>query len=515
MSLLTVQNVTHMYGDQINFQNISFRLLQGEHVGLVGGNGAGKSTLLRLLSGHLLPDAGKLEWMPHVKLGYLQQHLDLQPGTTIMKYLQGAFAHLYDIEARMVQLAEEMSLPDAPLEPLLTRYGDMQSTLDHANFYQIHGKIEEVAAGLGILELGMERDISKLSGGQRTKLLLGKLLLEEPHVLLLDEPTNYLDDVHIQWLTHYLKSYKHAYLVVSHDEHFLNEVTQVIFHLEHQTLVRYTGNYASFLKNYELSKEQLQFAYNKQQQEINKLEKFIDKNRIRKAKQAKSREKALERMERIDRPTRAVQPHFAFDVYRQPANQVIQARHLQIGYTEALFPPIQLQVKRGEKIAIVGYNGIGKSTLLKTLLGYTAPLGGTVHFGEHVQPAYFAQEEFSSAETPLERIHSLRPDMVQKDLRRFLSMFGLTDQHIRQSLRSLSGGEQAKVRLCAMMLTASNVLVLDEPTNHLDVLAKKAFQEALSKYAGTVLLVSHEPAFYQDWVTQIWRVEDWCLSLKK
>lgn len=515
MSILNVQNVTHMYGDHINFQHINFRLLQGEHAGLVGGNGAGKSTLLRLLSGQLLPDAGKLEWMPQVKIGFLQQHLDLQPGTTILQYLQGAFAHLYKIEAHMVQLAEQMSLPHAPLEPLLARYGDMQSTLDHADFYQLHSKIEEVAAGLGISELGMERDISKLSGGQRTKLLLGKLLLEEPHVLLLDEPTNYLDDIHIEWLIHYLKSYKHAYLVVSHDEHFLNEVTQVIFHLEHKTIVRYTGNYASFLKSCELSKEQLQYAYNKQQQEINRLEKFIDKNRIRKAKQAKSREKTLERMERIERPTRAVQPHFTFDVHRQPANQVIQARQLQIGYIEALFPPIQLQVKRGEKIAIIGYNGIGKSTLLKTLLGYITPLGGTVQFGEHVQPAYFAQEEFSSMETPLERIHTLRPDMVQKELRRSLSMFGLTDQHIRQPLRALSGGEQAKVRLCAMMLTPNNVLILDEPTSHLDVLAKKTFQEALSQYAGTVLLVSHEPAFYQDWVTQIWRVEDWCLSVKK
>lgn len=510
MSILSVSQLTHTYGDKKIFQNIDFRLLPGEHAGLVGSNGAGKSTLFRILAGELLPDAGKVEWLPRVKVGFLQQHIDLQAGTTIMQYLQSAFAHLYELERNMLMLADKMAAADDHLEQLLAQYGELQNRLEHAGFYYIETKIEEVAAGLGILELGRDRDVEQLSGGQRTKLLLGKLLLEEPDVLLLDEPTNYLDDVHIEWLISYLKSYEHAYLVVSHDERFLNQITNVIYHLEHQTIKRYTGNYEAFLKNYELSKQQLHEAYERQQKEIDRLESFIQKNRNRKAKQAKSREKTLERIERIEKPTAGPKPRFVFQVHTDPVNRVIEAKNIRIGYTESLFGPIDLQVKRGEKIAIIGYNGIGKSTMLKTLLGYIQPIGGTVQFGDRVKAAYFAQEDFASSQTALEQLWSFRPDLTQKEIRQTLAMSGLTEKHIRQPLSSLSGGEQAKVRLSELMLTDSNMLVLDEPTNHLDIRAKEALQEALRKYKGTILLVSHEPDFYQDWITQVWRVQDWC-----
>ncbi|MBG9775791.1 ABC-F family ATP-binding cassette domain-containing protein [Brevibacillus laterosporus] len=510
MSMLTVENVTQMYGDNIIFQNISFRLLQGEHAGLVGSNGAGKSTLLRILAGELLPDSGKVEWLSHLKIGYLQQHIHLQAGTTILQYLQGAFTHLYEIEKMMLALTEEMAIPSNNLEQLLARYGELQSILDHSDFYHIEAKIEEIASGLGITELGMDRDVEKLSGGQRTKLLLGKLLLEEPHALLLDEPTNYLDDVHIAWLTNYLKSYKHAYFVVSHDERFLNEITTTNYHLEHQTIKRYTGNYDYFVTSYAQSKLQLQNAYERQQKEITRLENFIEKNRVRKAKQAKSREKALERMARVGKPTSTTQPRFIFHIQSEPVSQILEAQNLQIGYTEPLLGPIDLRVNRGEKIAIVGYNGIGKSTMLRTLLGYLQPLSGNVLIGERVKPAYFSQEGLSSNQTPLEQVWSLRPDLTQKEIRQELARSGLTEQHIRQRLCSLSGGEQAKVRLCELMLTNSNVLVLDEPTNHLDAGSKDAFKEALKQYRGTILLVSHEPAFYEEWITQVWQVQEWC-----
>ncbi|KEQ21689.1 ABC-F family ATP-binding cassette domain-containing protein [Paenibacillus tyrfis] len=509
MSMLNVEQLTHTYGDKKIFQNIQFRLLRGEHAGLVGSNGAGKSTLLRVLAGQLLPDAGKIEWPPQARLGYLEQHADLQAGMTIMDYLRGAFAHLYELERALHQVAEQMVAADANLELLLTRYGELQSRLEHADFYGIDSKIEEVAAGLGILELGKDREVDKLSGGQRTKLLLGKLLLEEPHVLLLDEPTNYLDDVHIEWLTGYLKRYEQAYLVVSHDEAFLNEITATIFHLEHQTIKRYAGNYAAFVKNYELSRLQWQDAYERQQKEIDRLESFIQKNRNRKAKQAKSREKALERMERIEKPTSGSRPRYSFHVHMEPVNRIMEAKQLQFGYAEPLSVPVNLQMKRGEKVAIVGYNGIGKSTMLKTMLGLLLPLSGTVQLGERVKPAYFAQEQLPSDETALERLWSLRPDKTQKEIRQTLGMAGLTEKHIRQPLSSLSGGEQAKVRLCELMLTDSNLLVLDEPTNHLDVRAKEAFKDALKAYKGTILLVSHEPEFYEDWITQVWRLQDW------
>ncbi|WP_438804184.1 ABC-F family ATP-binding cassette domain-containing protein [Paenibacillus oleatilyticus] len=315
--------------------------------------------------------------------------------------------------------------------------------------------------------------------------------------------------MHIEWLTGYLKRYEQAYLVVSHDEAFLNEITTTIFHLEHQTIKRYAGNYAAFVKSYELNRLQWQDAYERQQKEIDRLESFIQKNRNRKAKQAKSREKALERMERIEKPTSGPRPRYSFHVHVEPVNRIMEAKHLQFGYAEPLAVPVNLQLKRGEKVAVIGYNGIGKSTMLKTMLGLLPPVSGTVQLGERVTPAYFAQEQLPSDETALERLWSLRPDKTQKEIRQTLGMAGLTEKHIRQRLSSLSGGEQAKVRLCELMLTDSNLLVLDEPTNHLDVRAKEAFKEALKEYKGTILLVSHEPEFYEDWITQVWRLQDW------
>ncbi|CAG7634815.1 ABC-F family ATP-binding cassette domain-containing protein [Paenibacillus allorhizosphaerae] len=509
MSIVSVEQVTHTYGDKQIFRHISFRLLRGEHAGLVGSNGAGKSTLLRILSGELIPDAGTVAWLPHVKVGVLQQHIDLKAGTTVMQALQGAFAHLYETEQNLFRTAEAMASADQDQERLLAQYGELQNRLEHAGFYQLDAKIEEVASGLGILQFGRDRDIRQLSGGQRTKLLLGKLLLEEPDVLLLDEPTNYLDDAHIEWLIGYLKRYEQAYLVVSHDERFLNEVTSSTFHLEHQTIKRYTGNYAAFRSGYEQSRQQIQTAYDRQQKEIGRLEQFIQKNRVRKAKQAKSREKTLDKMTRIDKPVSSPPPRFTFPFQAGPSTRVAEAKQIRVGYDMPLFGPLDLQINRGNKIAIVGSNGIGKSTMLKTLLGHLKPLSGTVRLGERVQAAYYAQERVTSSETPLEKVASFRPDLTLKEIRQKLAFAGLTDKHIRQPIDSLSGGEQAKVRLCELTVTDSNVLVLDEPTNHLDARAKEALKEALKKYPGTILLVSHEPAFYEDWVTDIWQVEDW------
>ncbi|MFE5323860.1 ABC-F family ATP-binding cassette domain-containing protein [Paenibacillus sp. NPDC056579] len=509
MSMLHVEQVTHSYGDKIVFHQIGFRLVRGEHAGLVGSNGAGKSTLLRILAGELIPDAGRIDWLPHIQIGYLQQHTDLESGTTILQYLQTAFAHLYEIEQAMMEAAERMAAADGRLEHWLTRYGELQNRLELAGFYGLNAKIEQVAAGLGLAELGLDRDVGQLSGGQRTKLLLGRLLLEEPDVLLLDEPTNYLDDSHIDWLIEYLQSYEHAYLVISHDERFLNVITSSIYHLEHRTIQRYAGNYANFLKTYEQNKEQLHNAYIRQQKEIDRLESFIQKNKIRKAKQAKSREKALDKMERIERPNAAPRPRFSFSVHAEPVTRVMEASGLTIGYREPLLAPMELQIRRGDKIAVIGYNGVGKSTLLRTLLGYLQPIDGVVLWGERVAKAYYAQEELAPEETPLELLLSYRTDLTQKDIRQALAMSGLTEQHIRQRISSLSGGEQAKVRLCRLMLTACNVLVLDEPTNHLDARAKEAFKQSLQQYKGTIVLVSHEPDFYADWVTQVWNVQDW------
>ncbi|GIO63147.1 ABC-F family ATP-binding cassette domain-containing protein [Paenibacillus cineris] len=510
MSILNVTNLTHMYGDQITFRHIEFRLLPGEHAGLVGMNGAGKSTLFRLLTGSLLPEEGRIEWSPRARVGFLEQHISLQEGMTVLRYLERAFQHLFDMEREMNEIAGRFGEAGDGLDAMLRRYGELQDGLEQAGFYAISAKIEDVARGLGLAEIGLDTDVSRLSGGQKTKLLLAKLLLEEPDVLLLDEPTNYLDAVHIEWLTGYLKKYPHAFIVVSHDEHFLNEITNVIFHLAHQTLKRYTGSYAAFQKQYALGQKQQQAAYERQTREIERLESFININRVRKAKQAKSREKMLSRIERVEKPGDGPAPRFEFRAEGNLSGSVlIEAKRLQAGYAVPLFRPLDLTVKGGDKIAIIGENGAGKSTLLKTLLGGINALGGAVTVQNTVRTAYYQQEDTPSSDTPLQYVWSLRPDLTEKEIRRTLAMAGLSAEHIRKPMRTLSGGEQAKARLAELMLTRSNLLVLDEPTNHLDVRAKESLQKALAAYPGTVLLVSHEPAFYEDWVTDIWRVQDW------
>lgn len=508
LSILTVENLSHSYGEKTILYNACFRLLKGEHVGLVGKNGIGKSTLLKVLTGELIHDDGKIEWFPHVKIGFLQQHVNLQEGITIEGYLQSAFSNLYAIECEMLKITEEMA-GSGEVEKLLVRYGELQTILESSNFYQIHTEIEEVATGLGLFEIGLEKDVSKLSGGQRTKLLLGKLLLEKADVLLLDEPTNYLDTAHIEWLQSYLKLYEKAYIIISHDEVFLNNITNVIYHLEERKVKRYVGDYEKFLQSYQLQRKQLQSAYAKQQKEIAQLETFIQKNKIRKAKQAKSREKVLEKMQKVEKINDVPRSRFDFNVYNEPVSRILQAKKLRIGYSDPLFPELDLQVKKGEKIAIVGHNGIGKTTMLKTLLGQIKPLSGSIFVGERVNPAYFAQEEFASEITPLEKVWTERPDMTKKEVRQALAKCGLKEEHVLKPICLLSGGEQTKVRLCELIVTKSNVLILDEPTNHLDIETKIALQEALQQYKGTVLIVSHEPSFYESWITKVWNIEEW------
>ncbi|WP_042160776.1 ABC-F family ATP-binding cassette domain-containing protein [Paenibacillus gorillae] len=509
MSLLIVDQISHMYTDKMIFNGVSFRLNRGEHAGLVGSNGSGKSTLLRLLAGQLIPDKGSVNWLPAIAVGYLQQHADLEPGATMLQLMQGAFSKLYAVEQSMQHIAEQLSTGSGSPESLLAKYGELQQQLELSGFYELDSKIEEVAAGLGLREIGLQRQVDLLSGGQRTKLLLGRLLLEEPDVLLLDEPTNFLDEIHIDWLIGYLKRYENAYIVVSHDERFLQEVTGTIFHLEHGQLKRYGGDYRSFLQVSDQNKQQQLAAYERQSKEVERLEAFIQKNRIRKAKQAKSREKVLGRMEMIDRPASGPQPRFKFRLHSEPVPRIVEAADVQFGYSQPLFSPADFVIHRGDKIAIIGSNGIGKSTLLRTMMGQLPPLQGALSIGERVLPGYYAQEDQPSEETPLDQLCAARPDLTQKDIRSSLAMTGLKEAHIRRPLRSLSGGEQAKVRLCHLMLGRSNFLVLDEPTNHLDIIAKQALADALAAYEGTVLIVSHEPEFYESWATAVWRLEEW------
>ncbi|MED1203803.1 ABC-F family ATP-binding cassette domain-containing protein [Heyndrickxia acidicola] len=512
MSIVSIENVTHYYGDKLVLKDINVRLLKNEHVGLVGTNGSGKSTLLKILFGVLLPDEGQISWMPNVRAGYLEQHIQLPEGTSIRNYLRSAFHSLYEAEKKLNETANKLGACRAKeLERLLKVYAELQERLELHDFYYIDKKIEELADGLGITALGMDTDVAQLSGGQRTKLLLAKLLLEEPDILLLDEPTNYLDYEQVNWLKGYLKNYPYAFILISHDSSFLNEVVKIIYHLEHKQLMRYIGNYHQFQEAYEFRKQQIFQAFERQQTEINKLETFIDKNKARAStsKQAKSREKKLMKINRIEKPVPPAKPFFTFQAGDRPGSLIVELDQLIVGYEKPLFLPLCITLKRGEKAAITGYNGIGKSTTLKTIMGEIPPLSGKALFGQNVKPAYFEQEWTThSVQTPLDYIWSRYPLMNQQEVRQSLARTALKQEHILQPLHTLSGGEQTRVRLCELMLEDSNWLILDEPTNHLDPMAKRVLSAALRDYEGTVLLVSHEPEFYQDWITQVWNLEN-------
>ncbi|WP_422124077.1 ABC-F family ATP-binding cassette domain-containing protein [Planococcus sp. X10-3] len=517
MSLLTVENLSHTFGDRTLFNDVSFRLIEGEHVGLVGANGVGKSTMMNILTGKLIHDEGRVEWQPRTHYGYLDQHTQLQPGRTIRETMQDAFLPLYKKEEELNEIAMKMGEPDADLEELMEQMAEAQDTLDAGDFYTLDGKIDEIARGLGLDAIGLERPVEALSGGQRTKLLLAKLLLEKPKVLLLDEPTNYLDEEHIQWLVNYLKNYPHAFLLISHDTEFMSSVTGVIFHLEFSRLSRYTASYEKFIELAELAKQQHLDAYERQEDMIKKTETFIAKNKARASTtgRAKSRQKQLDRMDRIDKPEVAAKPQFAFKETRSPSRYVVEAEALSIGYDNPLLPPLSFMIERGEKIALVGMNGVGKSTLLKTMLGKIKPLDGNVLLGEYLTPSYFEQETKAPTHTPLDEIWAAYPSMDQGQVRGALARTGLKNEHISRSMTQLSGGEQAKVRLCKLMMEESNWLIFDEPTNHLDIDAKAELKRAMQAYKGTIVLVSHEPEFYEGLATKVWDVEEWITSGKE
>lgn len=517
MSLLTVENVTHGFGARQILEDASFRLLKGEHIGLIGANGEGKSTFLNIITGKIMPDQGKITWSRHVKAGYLDQHSVLKSGTTIRDVLRTAFDDMYSLEQEMLKLYEDMAeADDDRLNDMMEEAGEIQQMLETGGFYQLDAKIEEVAGGLGLGDIGLDRDVADLSGGQRTKVLLTKLLLENPSILILDEPTNYLDHQHILWLTRYLNEYENAFILVSHDMEFLNSVVNVIYNLDGGNLTRYTGDYENFKRMYEIQKEQELRAYQRQQAEIEKLEDFIARNKARVATRgmANSRQKQLDKMEILQRPQEKIKPEFNFLMARTPSRFVAEAKDLVIGYDSPLTKPVSFTIERGEKVAVVGTNGLGKTTLLKTILGKIPPMSGHVALGDYLFPGYFEQEAGrDSEETALDTFWAEFPSMENREVRLCLSKCGLTNEHITSQMRVLSGGENAKVRLAIVMNREHNWLILDEPTNHLDVDAKKELQRALSEYPGTVLLVSHDPAFYESFVTRIMNVEDWTTKI--
>lgn len=518
MSILNVEHLSHGFGDRAIFDDVSFRLLKGEHIGLIGANGEGKSTFMSIITDKLMPDAGKIEWAKNVRVGYLDQHTVLTPGQTISDVLRSAFDFLLDQQKRMDEICEKMSDPeisDDEMSSMLEEMGDIQDMLDVHDFYLIDSKVEEIARAFELTDLGLDRDVSDLSGGQRTKVLLAKLLLEKPDILLLDEPTNYLDVQHIEWLKRYLLDYENAFILISHDIPFLNSVINIIYHMDNQKLERYVGDYDQYMEVYEMKKSQLEAAYNRQQKEIADLKDFVARNKANVATRnmAMSRQKKLDKMDLIELAKEKPKPEFNFKTAKASGKMIFETTDLVIGYDEPLSKPINMQVIRGERIVFSGANGIGKTTLFKSILGEIKPLSGKVERGDIQFIGYFEQEVTPSSNTCIEELWQEYPSLNQAEIRAALAKCGLTTKNIESQVRVLSGGEQAKLRLCKLMNRESNILFLDEPTNHLDIDAKEELKRALMEYKGTIILICHEPDFYAGLCDKVIDCSEWSLKV--
>lgn len=515
MSILTVTNLNHSFGGREILQNVNFRLLKGEHVGLVGPNGEGKSSFMNIVTGRLEPEEGKIEWSKRVRIGYLDQHASLDPTKTVREVLRDAFEYLYSLEEEVTQIYTKMAeVGEDELTKLMEDAAEIQEILEHNDFYMIDAKVEDIAGGMGLRAIGLETLVGELSGGQRSKVLLAKLLLQKPDILMLDEPTNYLDEENIEWLRRYLQNYENAFLLISHDIPFLNSAINLIYHIENKEMNRYVGDYSEFERMREIKKNQIEAAYKKQQQEIADLEDFVARNKARVSTRnmAMSRQKKLDKMERIELVREKPKPEFQFRLAPSTSKLIFETEELVIGYDSPLTRPLKLRMERGDRIAVVGQNGLGKSTLIRTILGKLQAISGEVRYGENLKIGYFQQEETAgNMRSGFEEMWDEFPSWQQYEIRSALAKCGLTTDHIESKIMVLSGGEQAKVRLCKILNKETNILVLDEPTNHLDVEAKEELKRALKEYKGGIFLVSHEKDFYEEIATEVWRMEDFGL----
>ena len=508
MSLLEIEGLTHSFGENVLYKNAKFSLNKGEHIGIVGQNGTGKSTLIKICTGQIIPDSGRIVWQPRISVGYLDQYAKIGKGLTMDSFLRSAFSKLYRIEKEMTQLYEKAGRGDMECLDLAARY---QEQLEVHNFYSIDTQIEQVANGLGLSALGLYRPLEQMSGGQRAKAILAKLLLEKPDVLLLDEPTNFLDKEHISWLSDYLSGLENAFMAVSHDYGFLEKIADRICDIDNDTITKYYGTYSEFLRKKTLLREDYVRQYTARQKEIKKTEEFIRKNIAgRKSKMARGRRKQLERMEKMEAlDQKEIIPHFRFSSIPITNTEHLLVKYLSVGYQYPVLSDINFTVKGGQKVVITGFNGIGKSTLLKTLTGKIPPMGGRYKFSDQAVIGYFEQDLLwdDTARTPIQIISDGYPEMVMKEVRKSLARCGISSKHAMQTIGTLSGGEQAKVRMCLLMSSPCNFLILDEPTNHLDAQAKDALKAALTEFPGTVLLVSHEEDFYRDWTDKVISIE--------
>ena len=516
--ILACQNICKSFGEKEILKDASFHIEEREKAALIGNNGAGKTTLLRIIMEEISSDSGNVVLAKGKHMGYLAQYQDIHGQHTIYEELLTTKQYIIDMEERLRSMEQEMKhVQGQELERLMNTYTRLTHEFELENGYAYKSELMGVLKGLGFSEEDYGKEIETLSGGQKTRVALGKLLISKPDILLLDEPTNYLDVQHIEWLKRYLQEYENAFILISHDIPFLNSVINIIYHMENQRLDRYVGDYDKFQEVYEVKKSQLEAAYKKQQQEISQLQDFVARNKARVATRnmAMSRQKKLDKMDVIELAREKPKPEFHFQEARTAGKCIFETEGLVIGYDEPLSKPLDLYMERGEKIVLTGANGIGKTTLLKSILGLIPSLEGKVTLGDYLCIGYFEQEMApGNTTTCIEEIWKEFPGYTQYQVRSALAKCGLTTKHIESQVRVLSGGEQAKVRLCKLINRETNLLLLDEPTNHLDVEAKEELKRALTEYKGNIVLICHEPDFYENFATRVWDCSEWSLKIQ-
>lgn len=501
MSILEIRNLTHRYDDRYLFSEANLSINNGEHLGIVGLNGAGKTTFINIIAGKLSQDDGEVLKAQNMRWGYLDQHADIDRSLTVMEYLRDAFSYLYIINEKLETLYAKMGEVSDPdeLDKLINKSSRFQEELDNSGFYDLDSKIKRVAGGLGIANIGYDSPISRLSGGERAKLMLTKLLLEEVDIMLLDEPTNFLDIEHIDWLIKYLNGYKKTFMVISHDTDFLDGVCKGIINIENGNIKKYSGNYTEFSKQREMNAKQYEESYLRQQAEIKKMKEYIAKNGARAATagMANSRKKMLDRIEVMQKPTVIYDATFNFPYIPLNSKDFLIIKGLEVGYDKALIPPIDIHMSSQDKLWIRGTNGVGKTTFIKTITRKISALKGTFQYHIATKIALLNQElDFENGNmTAMQYYNEAFPRANVKEQRGELAKVGLIGELAQKPISNMSGGEQVRTKLSVLCNTPSNLLILDEPTNHLDVRAKEALKKALIEYEGAIILVSHEKDF--------------------
>lgn len=496
------------------YKDAEFTLEKGEHMGVVGQNGVGKSTLIKIITGSELPLSGDIKWQKNIKIGYLDQYADVDGDKTLIDFLRTAFADLYKTSDQLNQLYNDYA-KNAD-DKLLERAGKLQDILDSRDFYNIDTRIEQTITGLGLDNIGRDHLVGKMSGGQRSKIILAKMLLADPDVILLDEPTNYLDVNQITWLVDYLNNFQGAAMVVSHDYDFLDQITNCIINVAFGKITKYRGSFKKAMRQRKEREEFQQKQYDKQQVEIDKAERFIRKNKAgSKSTMAKSREKKLAHMDKIDPPSTNISASFNFPYEDTGSHEALTVDKLSVGYNKPLLAPVTFTISMGEKVGFSGFNGVGKSTLIKTILDQLPAKGGTAKFSPSAILNYFSQDLTwdNNRMTPMQIISDKYSKLSQRTIRTKLAKCGLDAENAMKPIHELSGGEQTKVKLAMMEFVPSNFLIMDEPTNHLDEETKEALKRAIDRFPGNVIIVSHENSFYDGLVDKVLNVEK--LSLRE